>query len=338
MATPFRCSASKHRRDVRGLANRRFAPVLLAAAMALGSTGAAHAVSFSVTFGTQNGGVSLAAQATINSALSFYTTTFSDPVTVALEFHNDAAVFGQSFFAFYFVPYATFRTNLLADASPGDDTTAAPFIIANGGLDPVINGANVGVKSANGRAFGLSLAAATTGGTCSAGTFDGCIGLGLSAIGPAALATVVQHEVDEVLGLGSGLPTTSIIWPEDLFRYAGPGARSFATNASATNPCGAGTPRAFFSINGGASNINEFNNCNNGGDYGDWITHTPSQVQDAFTNLSATPTLTAGSSELRALDVVGWTLAVAVPEPGTWVLFGLGLLALGGWRLRSAER
>jgi hypothetical protein len=28
-------------------------------------------------------------------------------------------------------------------------------------------------------------------------------------------------------------------------------------------------------IDGGVTNLNEFNNCNNGGDSEDWITHTP---------------------------------------------------------------
>ena len=64
----------------------------------------------------------------------------------------------------------------------------------------------------------------------------------------------------------------------------------------------------FRSVNSGATNINEFDNCANGGDYGDWITHTPSQIQDAFTNFSANPAMIPGLTEERALDVVGFTL------------------------------
>ena len=65
---------------------------------------------------------------------------------------------------------------------------------------------------------------------------------------------------------------------------------------------------SFFSIDGGTTDLNEFNNCNNGGDYGDWITHTPSQVQDAFINGSSSPSLSVTSPEVRALDVIGYNV------------------------------
>src|SRR5260370_30446691 len=120
----------------------------------------------------------------------------------------------------------------------------------------------------------------------------------------------VGHEIDEVLGLGSalhGTTTPADPWTEDLFRWASPGVRSFTANTSTTNPCSS-TPMSFFTIAGGSTELNEFNNCNNGGDYGDWITHTPSQVQDAFTNFSGSPSLSVTSLEVRALDVIGFSL------------------------------
>ena len=120
---------------------------------------------------------------------------------------------------------------------------------------------------------------------------------------------VVEHEIDEVLGLGSDLPSSTMFFqdpaPEDLFRYATTAnVRSFSANASCVSP-----PQAFFSIDG-TTHINEFHNCSDGADYGDWITHTPSQVQDAVTNGSGSPSLNLTSSETRALDVIGYTLAV----------------------------
>jgi len=125
--------------------------------------------------------------------------------------------------------------------------------------------------------------------------------------------------------------------PEDLFRWASAGVRSFATNPNVAG-CnnGAGAPAAFFSINGGVANLNQFNNCNNGGDYGDWITHTPSQVQDAFTNGTGAPSLTAASSETVALDVIGYTFAV--PEPMSLVLIATGLASLAAARRRGLRK
>jgi len=118
---------------------------------------------------------------------------------------------------------------------------------------------------------------------------------------PGLLFATVEHEIDEVLGLGSALnSTTTPAMPltEDLFRWHSAGTRSYAADASTTNPCGASTPAAFFSIDGGTTDVDDFNNCNNGGDYGDWITHTPSQVQDAFTNASAAASLSIDTGSL----------------------------------------
>ena len=82
---------------------------------------------------------------------------------------------------------------------------------------------------------------------------------------------------------------------------------------------------AYFSIDGGVTHLDVFNNCNNGGDYGDWVTHTPSQVQDAFTNGTSSLGLTVGLAEVTALDVIGYTL---IPESAGVALFGVGFAGL----------
>ena len=38
--------------------------------------------------------------------------------------------------------------------------------------------------------------------------------------------------------------------------------------------------------------------------------------------------LSIGTNDLTAFDVIGWNVAV-VPEPATYALFGLGLVAVG---------
>src|SRR5205085_12377771 len=81
------------------------------------------------------------------------------------------------------------------------------------------------------------------------GSFDGAIGLNThitdvgspGTTGQYSLRAVTQHEIDEVLGLGSSLPgiSFSTIFPEDLYRYNNSGGRSFTTTSTAL---------AFFSI------------------------------------------------------------------------------------------
>jgi hypothetical protein len=255
-------------------------------------------------------------QTVINNAIAFYQNTFTDNITVNIEFHNMGTGLGQSTFFVFTVPYTSYRTQLGANATSPDDMTA----LANtpsGSTNPVTGSANILVKSPNGRAIGLNLPEQSfnfMGSPCPTFTGSGCIGLNVTlANSHGILMATVEHEMDEVLGLGSALRgTTTPMDPftEDLFRWASAGARSFATNAPTTNPCGMGNPPAFFSIDGGTTDLDDFNNCANGGDYGDWISHTPTQVQDAFANGSGSPSLSSTSPEVRALDVIGYSLAV----------------------------
>lgn len=282
-------------------------------------------------------GLSASAQTVIANALAFYQSTFSDPITVNLKFYNMNSGLGSSLSFVTTVSYNAYRTALGLDGTSANDTTA----LANtpgGATNPVTGSGSIKLKTANARAVGLSGNPGLISGTsspCDGYTGDSCIGLNLGITndvdlgnGGFSLITVVQHEVDEALGLGSSLrqgTTQTNPAAEDLFRFASAGVRSFANNA-----CGS-EPAAFFSIDGGTTNLNQFNNCDNGGDYGDWVTHTPTQVQDAFTNNSGSPFLTALSTETVALDVVGYDLAAtsSVPEPASMALFGAGIAGLG---------
>ena len=261
---------------------------------------------------TFNANVDAATQTVINNAIAFYRNTFTTNITVNIEFHNMNTGLGSSSFVVYSVPYSSYRTALGTNASSADDAVALANTPA-GAFNPINGSANLDVKSANGRALGLNTPEVlmnSTGSPCPAFTGAGCIGINVTLANSIGnLTAVVEHEIDEILSLGSALSGTTTPanpWAEDLFRWASPGVRSYNANASTTNPCSA--PSAFFSIDGGVTNLNQFNNCNNGGDYGDWITHTPSQVQDAITNFSASPFLTVTSSEVRALDVTGYSL------------------------------
>jgi PEP-CTERM motif-containing protein len=139
------------------------------------------------------------------------------------------------------------------------------------------------------------------------------------------LLAVTEHEIDEILGLGSTLglgvpsPFNNQPSPEDFFRYDQSGNRSFTTSNTAT---------AYFSIDG-TTRLAQFDNRNDGGDFGDWLSNPlPSgaqpKVQDAFATPHASPAL---GVELTALDVIGYDLtnSGAVPEPATLSIWGLGV-------------
>jgi hypothetical protein len=285
-------------------------------------TGSGAGLTIIPTFNSTTNPIDAATQTVINNAIAFYQNTFTDNITVNIEFHSMNSGLGQSLTFIFGVPYSTYCTALAANATSPDDITA----VANTpcGSNPINGNANIGVKSPNGRALGINTPEQNFGGSCPTSNFtgSGCIGLNVTTANTLGiLFATVEHEIDEVLGLGSalnGTTTPAMPWTEDLFRWqpGPPVARSYAANTSTTNPCGGGTPAAFFSIDGGTTNVDDFNNCNNGGDYGDWITHTPSQVQDAFTNASAAASLSISSPEVRALDVIGYSIIVSKHRRG----------------------
>jgi hypothetical protein len=149
--------------------------------------------------------------------------------------------------------------------------------------------------------------------------------LNRSSINPAKydLMAVVSHEIDEALGFGSALnglangaaAPNGAVWGLDLFRYDQNGNRSLNTSLGS---------QAYFSLDG-TTDLARFNQTA-GGDFSDFYSpggQTP-QVQDAFGTPGSTPNLLI---EKQMLDALGYNLIVAVPEPGTLALFGLGALA-----------
>jgi len=114
------------------------------------------------------------------------------------------------------------------------------------------------------------------------------------------LLSVTEHEMDEVLGLGSGLQDGGGPFPQDLFRYSSAGARSFTTSGD----------DAWFSLDG--TNLLVQFNQESDGDYGDWHSSSTPRVQDAFGTPGVTPSM---GVELIALNVQGYEL-LPPPQPG----------------------
>jgi hypothetical protein len=238
----------------------------------------------------------------INKACAFYQTKFTDDITVNITFMDVGSGLGQSNKPLYTMPYSTFIAALRRDATTANDTKALA-LLPQANIDPVQNQPNIIVSQANLKALGFAVPAGS----------DGTIGLNTKITftssadnsGGYDLYGVVSHEIDEILGLGSGLgfPASVItffraaVLPQDLFRYDASGARSFTTDTSAV---------VYFSIDG-TTRLAKFNN-DGFGDYGDWYsgyTAVTPQVQDAY----ATPGVAINRSmprELISLDVIGY--------------------------------
>jgi hypothetical protein len=277
----------------------------------------------------------------INIAIGNFESAFSDPITVDITFQEGGGLGSSSTVFFSGVNYKTYCNDLKADAKTASDATALATL-APGGVcptnNPVTGDSTINVKSANLRAIGIA-----TPGVGPGGVADGTITLNTSLTNPGSSGTtsqyslivVAEHEIDEVLGLGSALegvgsgtvPTQNgDVFPEDLFRYTSGGARTFSAGASCTGLAN----NAFFSINGGVTDLAQFNNACNGGDFGDWAVVGSPKVQDYAGTPGSSPSL---GPEITALDVIGYD--ATIPEPGTFLLVGGGLLGAFLLRLRQ---
>ena len=285
-----------------------------------------------------------AIEATIYAAIADIQSKFSDPITVTINFAAMIHGLGQSSTYYATGPYSTFLAALKADAKTNDDFTAIA-LLPSVPTNPVNGNTMMNVKTANLRAVGINV-------NPPPGKPDGFISVNTTITNPGSpgtsglysLMATVEHEIDEVLGLGSSLPSVSnnTIFPEDLFRYDQTGARTFTTTS---------TVQAFFSIDD-IHFLAQFDNQNDGGDFGDWQSNprppgVAPKVQDAFATPGANPAL---SVELTALDVIGYDritvkvrthtpgdfdgdnksdLTVFRPSNGTWYTLGLSPVQWG---------
>jgi hypothetical protein len=261
-----------------------------------------------------------AIEAMINRAISIYELLFTNPITIQILFRYaptapdgtplPPGVAAESGAVIYPVPWNGYISALRAHAGSAND------ILANASLPGAALSSNIITKSANGRSVGLNTPPAMfANGTVGAGgPYDGIVTLQSSfpyeftrppGSGNFDAQRAAEHEIDEVIGLGSrlGHPVNDLL-PQDLFSWSSHGVRNISTSGT-----------RYFSINGGATNIVNFNQ-NPSGDLGDWVSASCPQahpyVQNAFFCPEQVSDIAGASPEGINLDVIGYNLATAM--------------------------
>jgi elongation factor P hydroxylase len=261
-----------------------------------------------------------AIEAMINRAISIYESLFSDPITIQIFFRYSpnapdgtpltANEISQSDYVYYTIPWNTYINALRADAKTGNDN------LANSTLPGTALSPNVNVSSAAGRAIGLDTPPGISAHGTPGGPYDGIVTLNSTvpwlfnrpvSAGHFDAQRSTEHEMDENLGFAShlGANNQTNLWPQDLFSWSSAGHRNVSSSGS-----------RYFSINGGSTNIVNFNQ-NPNADFGDWLSGACPQahpyVQNAYGCTGQSSDVTAISPEGINLDVIGYDLVNGPP-------------------------
>jgi PEP-CTERM motif len=321
--------------------------LLLTCGAMAGLAGSAHALVITPVFASSITSLSNAAtvEGAINQAIDVYEQDFSSNVDIQIEF-SFGTIDGQKVAAgdasesisymYTGFSYADVVSELqeATAANPGDATLASA--VAHLPATNPTGMSSFSITEADAQALGLT--------PPSGMGIDGYVGFntalsydynttGSTAAGEYDFVALAEHEMSEVMGRLSGLSSAKPTYatPYDLFRYSAPGKNSFSYSTA-----------AYFSVNGGQTDLAAFNSTG-GGDRGDWLTtSTSADAYDATATTGANLALSA--PDIDALDALGWNtadnpggwvtadiasthsvaLAGDLPEPGAWSLMILG--------------
>jgi hypothetical protein len=260
-----------------------------------------------------------AIEATISRSISFHESLFSDPITIQIRFRYSTTApngmplpmgtLARTDIVLYPIPWSSYISALRADARTSNDTQA------NASLPGTALSGNIVPSSADGRAVGLNTPPAmfANGNVGQGGPYDAIVTLSSAvpyqfsrpvSAGSFDAQRAIEHEVDEAIGLGSRLGGNgNDLRPQDLFSWSSPGHRNISTSGT-----------RYFSINGGVTNVVNFNQ-DPDGDLGDWFSaqcpQTHPYVQNAFACRGQYSDISVTSPEGINLDVIGYDLVAA---------------------------
>ena len=271
-------------------------------------------MNINLTFDSSTSGAPSGFFAAVNAVAQYLDGIFLNPITVNITV-GYGKIDGQNLFSgalgesdtfFNQYSYSQIRGALIAGSSKGSSTLPV--------ADPT-SGGNYWVSTGEAKAIGLAgPSSAVDGfvGFASQGvswTFNTTNG-GSVAPGTYDFFGVAAHELTEVLGrdlfVGSqdnqGIGANSYT-PLDLFHYSSNGTRDFL-----------GTTAGYFSVDGGATNLDSFNT-NPNGDFGDWANSVGNDAFRAFSNSGVSNPVS--QSDLTELSALGYHGDVPATTPGT---------------------
>jgi hypothetical protein len=265
-------------------------------------------LTFNITYDSSVSNAPAGFKAAVGAAAQAYENLFANPITINIQVgygeimgQSLGGALGESMSYQNAYSYSPVRNALITNATSATDQSAIKSLSA---ADPT-NGATILTTSAEAKALGLSGASTAIDGYVGfSNTYPFSYNPNQRAIaGAYDFIGVVEHEFSEVMGRISELSTTigSALSVLDLFRYSSPGARQFV-----------GGQPAYFSTDGGATNLNNFNTDPNG-DYGDWAA---SAGNDAFLAMSGSGVANGlTQADIAELDALGYTTTAAAGTP-----------------------
>lgn len=128
---------------------------------------------------------------------------------------------------------------------------------------------------------------------------------------------IVEHEITEMMGRSSTYPAVGAPAPFDLYRFIANGVLSL-------KPSGA----SYFSLNNGATSLDNFNDRSVGGDLWDW---GPGAGNDAFNNASASGVVNALTpTDIALMNALGYaTAGMGAALPGRALTLSAGTVDAG---------
>jgi hypothetical protein len=262
------------------------------------TSAARQGLNINVTYDSSTANAPVAFITAVNAAVNYLESAFTTPVTVNISV-GWGEVGGQMLEGGVLGENSTRLTGPFTYAQIRAALTAQGNVAALAGL-PAFNPAGnqtFEIPTAEAKALGLISASAAV---------DGAIGISNSVAltfdpnnrtvaGAYDAIGTLEHEITELMGRisSTGQGHSLGLSVLDLYRYASPGAHQFTT----------GSP-AYFSLDGGATNLDNFNT-NAAGDGGDWAASAGADAFLAFTAAGKAGLVTP--ADLLVMQALGWS-------------------------------